>query len=797
MEQTNSIFDNQQVEVPDSFEIRELLFAFLRNWYWVLLCVGISFLAARMYLRYTIPVYQANSKILIKQDAGSGGGLSEEAVLQELGVLKSSNNLNNEIQILKSRTLMAQVVSELGLNVQYYGVGRVKTTELYHGSPIILDSVRWGRTRKRASLELEINDGESFTIFNDEEETRHTYKQAVVVERDTFWFSKTLSEQSSTKRLRIEVGQAVGRYQSKLNIRLAADYSSVLALEMEDPVRKKAIDILDKLVEVYNQAAIDDKNQVSKKTLEFIDERLVLLTEELSNVEGGLERYKEQNDISTEAGGTVGLILSEISGYDNALTQQQIQLELLNNVESSLTGGIAAFEIIPANVMLSDGEGLNREIERYNGLVLRRERLERSATPDNPELASLNKQLEEAQTSVLSSLRSLRQALQLTIRETTTKIQGLQSRINQIPRQERELLEIKRQQNIKEALYLFLLQKREETALSAAITVPNARLVDAPVAANKPISPVPLRVYAVSLLFGLMLPIGMITVREFFDNKVYSEEDVKRLSQIPVLGGVPQHDEDEHIVVRSNSRTAIAETFRLLRTNLGFLFRSKQGDESKAILVTSGLSGDGKTFISVNLGISLALINKRVILVGMDLRKPKLVQYLQNSSDTDNVGLTNFLVSDNKLEDIVQATDIHPNLFVLPSGPIPPNPSELLSREKLTELFTYLKQEFDYVVIDTSPIGLVADAFLLEPFIDNALFVARYGKTEKATISNYEQIRRENKLPGLALILNGMRKGKGSNYSYGYSYGYGYGYGYYEQDEKKSIWRRLFSKDQD
>jgi capsular exopolysaccharide synthesis family protein len=792
LEITNNHFNNTAIQDREgTIEAEDLLRALLRNWYWILLCILLSAALATIYLRYTIPIYQASGKILIKGDPGTGGTLSEEAVLQEIGILKPSTNLNNEIQILKSRTLMQQVVEELRLDAAYFGLGRLMSVELYKNVPVRLDSVKWGGTRLNAEFEIEIKNNSELTVLYEEVESQHFFNQPIVLNKDTFYLSRDTTSKSTVRNLRIETGFFVMQYLKNLEIKVAEN-SDVLILEMEDPIREKAKDILKELVELYNQAAIDDKNQVAKKTLDFINERLKLLTEELSAVEGILESYKENNNIPTETPESVNILLGEVSSYDNTLTQLQIQAELLISIEENLSKGIAVLDFIPSNVMVSQGEGLNVEIERYNTLVLARERIERSAEANNPELISINNQLENARKNVLENLRTLRLGQDLTISENEAKIKSLQSRINQIPRQQRELLEIKRQQTTKEELYLFLLQKFEETALSSAITVPNARLVDAPIAGPVPISPIPLQVYAISVLLGLLIPVGVITLREIFDDNIYSEDNLKSLTTIPFLGGIPWDKSGKQVVVGSASRTAIAETFRLLRTNLNYLFRSSD-KKTKSLLITSAQGGDGKTFVCINLGISLSLTNKRVVIVGMDLRKPKLAEYLLQSPDVEVSGLTNFLIGDNSVYEIVQATEVNDNLFVVASGPVPPNPAELLSKEKLKELFAYLNQEFDYIIIDTAPVSLVADAFLLEPYVDHTLFVTQSGKTKKGVIPMFEQIRADNKLPDIALTLNGIKKGKGS----GYGYGYGYDYGYYSDDvsKKRKFWPWQKKKD--
>ncbi|WP_367392666.1 GumC family protein [Lewinella sp. LCG006] len=765
----------------DPIDVKELVLSILRNWYWIALCVILAFFLARLNLRYSVPIYQASGTILIKDKEGGGdiGGLSEEAVLQEIGILKPGNNINNEIQILKSSSLMQEVMDTLNLEIQYTGVGRIKDTEYYgQTSPILVDSIAWYAGKRGMQLEVQALDEQSYRLYNEEGEADvHSFDQPLIVKKDTLWLSYNELGASSNGIVNIRVGGSPRKYLLKLDVKTVGDYSSVLRIQMEDPVPEKASDIINTLIEVYNQAAIDDKNQVAKKTLDFIDERLRLLTAELSSVEGGLETYKENNSIPGEAITAVDFILSEISQYDNELTRQEIKLELLNSVEKMFTANPNSFDLIPANIVLEDAGGLDEQITAYNNLLLTRERLQRSAASENPQLQSLNQELGEMRNNITQSVLALRQNLQLSIRETQGKLNELQKRINQIPRQERELLEIKRQQNIKEALYLFLLQKKEETALSAAITVPNARVIDRAVTSPAPIAPKPLQIYAIFLVLGFILPVGAIFIRELLDNKVYSEEDINKYTTVPVLGKVAKNQATDRLVVKANSRTAIAEMFRLLRTNLTYL---STGDTRQTILITSGVSGDGKTFIAVNLSLSLALTNKRVVVVGMDLRKPKLSEYLTAKLDHESLGVTNFLIGEATIEEVILSSQVHDKLFLIPSGPIPPNPAELLSGPKIGELMTYLKQHFDYIIIDTAPIGLVADAFLLAPYTDISLFAVRYGKTEREMLTGLDEMRNAGKLKKPAIVLNGVKEGKG--------YGYGYGYGYYEEDKKKKKW---------
>jgi capsular exopolysaccharide synthesis family protein len=707
--------------------------------------------------------------------------LSEESLLAEIGVLKPSNNLENEIQILTSRTLMNEVMEKLGINVAYIGQGRFKDTDFYTKSPIFLDSVHWGSPRRYATLEIEPLEQDRFRLIQETQTTEHDLSAPLILNQDTFWL-RTNPYVNKGSVLKIIIGLGPGRYLGNLSIKPMGEFSSVLNLQIQDPIPQRAADVINTLIDVYNQAAIDDKTQVAKKTQIFIDERLQLLTRELSAVEGGLETYKEQNELPAETSAAVSFAMNEMAGYKKSLTEYQIQLELLKSVEALLRDDVEQYELIPSNIVVQSG-GLTSQIGSYNTLLLQRQRLQTSAEGDNPTLIALNEELARLRQNIMESLTAVRRNIELTIRETEQQLAEVQNRINQVPRQERELLEIKRQQNIKEALYLYLLQKREETALSAAIAVPNARIID-PAQPSGPISPVPLRIYAFGIFIGMAVPIGLLFLRELLDDKVYSESDIKAVTQVPLIGTISQNKTSDPIVIKPGSRSGISESFRMLRTNLKYM---AQGDGQQTVLVTSGTGGDGKTFLSINLGISLSLTGKKVVLLGMDLRKPRLSQYLTQQSDYTGEGITNYLVGDIPVDTILRPTTINDNLFFIPSGPIPPNPAELLGSPRLRMLFDELKHRFDYIVLDTAPVGLVTDAFLLESFTDISLFAVRYAKTPRPILQKLEEIRLGGKLSKPAIVLNGVKPGKGYGYSYGY--GYGYGYGYYEDQTRKRRWK--------
>ncbi|MEN0003594.1 MAG: polysaccharide biosynthesis tyrosine autokinase [Bacteroidota bacterium] len=779
------------------FDLRGFLYKYLfRYWYLYILFVALAGTGAWLYLRYSTPVYEVKGTLLIKSNQSTtGSGASEELILQDLGLMGGDKNVSNEIQILKSRTLMEQVVQELGLNIRIFSEGRVKTTEIYKSKAPFqflqaeLDSASYG---KRYFLQIVDEQNFQWGRKLDAMET-HRFGDVLITESGNFIINRTEKQFSKATPyiIRFQEPESMAKsYASKLRIKTVGDWSSVLELSMQDEVPDRAADAINKLTEVYNEAAIEDKNKVSKNTLDFIDDRLELLTQELTEVETDVEAYKRRNQITTNAGAEVNLLYSELSRIDEQLTSLMIQEQVLDAVEDYISDDANLDKPIPFSSGI-DNSALSSLITSYNQMLVERDRLRRSATANNPILQEAEAQVSSMRVTVLQSLRNIIREVQANISALKTQKQQAQSGITTVPRKERELLEIQRQRAIKEQLYLYLLQKREETALSMAVTVANSRVIDrAQQSSNKPVKPQPPTIYGLAFVLGLGVPAGLIVLRVLLDDTVRTEDDLKNQIDTPILGGVAIKRGEEQIIVRKGSRSAVAEMFRLLRTNLQFVDSEATG--AKAILITSSMSGEGKSFITANLGMAFALSQKKVVLLGCDLRKPKLGRYL--GAESGSKGITNYLIGEATLDDVLQPTDHDPNLFYISSGPIPPNPSELLINHRMDELMEALKSDFNLILIDTPPVGLVADALLLNKYISSALFVVRMGRTKKGMLKVIEEISRQEKLNRVSVVMNGLLRKKGYGYGYGYGYSYGYGYGYYEEDKNGGILNRLFKR---
>ena len=762
-------------EEESDLDIRRLLFTYLRNWYWIALAVAIGFFGARLYLRYTTPIFEVSGTVLIDEE--QNGALSQEAIVSEMGFTPSSD-VADELQILRSRDLMRGVVDSLDLEVRIFGEGRIKDSELYNRSPLYITYQK--PLARSVTLRLQIIDDRDYMLLSEQADSLlGRFGTPLTWQQDTFVIGASGTVEPG-ETYRIELGTPDGiaaNYAGRLGVSQVEE-SSVIRLRLEDAVPEKAVDIISTLIILYNERVLNEKNEAGRNTLAFIDERLGFITEELYSVEQEVEGFKESNEMPVDLSIRAERYLEQLQELDQQKTELELRRDMLARMAAYLD--LDDFRSLPVSEDLL-GATLNTLIQDYNQLVFERENFLETATPENPGVSTYNEQLSFIQSNIRLAIETMQENLSNQLATVTDRIQPLEDRIARVPRNERQLLQIMRQQQIKEQLFLFLLQKREETALSVAAQTADARVLDRPTQRGR-VSPIPMRIYAIACMLGMALPIGVLTLRVLLDNKIRSRDDLEELTQIPFLGSIAESRNQEIIVVRKGSRSAIAEMFRLLRTNLLF---NAAGASSKVVLVTSSVSGEGKTFISINLGSSLALSGKRVLLVGLDLRKPKLSRYLTGTKD--HRGITNYLVGkDLTLDQLIQQVPEYDNLFFLPCGPLPPNPAELLMTEKLQQALRDLRSAFDYVILDTSPVGLVTDALLLEDQVDQSIVVARSDFTTHNLVRMLNEVYHDQKLPRMGMVLNGVKARQ--RYGYGNSYGYGYGYGYYSDDKKRKWW---------
>lgn len=776
------------------FNIKEQLDYYLSNWKWFLLGIVVFITGAYIYLRYTTPQYSATTTLMLR-DEKKGGADSQMNAFADLAILSNvKSNLDNEIEVLKSRTLIMTAVRSLGLHISYINEGRVKSEELYKKSPIQFNFFRLneGYDRKNIVYKVIGSGTTSYTLYDRNENKIGVYNygqtvklregDAVVFETDK---RKKFKENPFKVMVQTRPVSSVARsYKGRLVVKKVGDRTTIVELSIVDPVGERAEDFLNGLMHVYNQDVVADKNMVFENTSRFINERLRIIEEELDGVEKSTEAFKIRNHV-TDITSETGLFLSSASDFEKKAIETETKLKVIDVMEDYLKKANEN-DLLPANVLTSDASASGL-IDQYNQLVLERNRMLKNGGPKNAVILTLNKKIEALRLDIREVLLRLRGQLEIMKKDVAYQNAVFNGKIAKIPTLEREARSLGRQQQIKEALYLYLLQKREETAISLAVTAPNAKVIDAAISSGSPVAPQKKSIYLMSLALGVLLPFGVLYLISMLDNKVKGRSDVESKLHIPILGDIPTSFSNDEII-ETNSNTSAAEAIRIARTNLEFMLNQVPEGKAKTIFVTSTLPKEGKTFIAVNIAGAIALSGKKVLLIGMDIRNPKLEDYLHLPKE----GVTNYLSSkDLDIHSLIHKIPNYESFYVLPSGVIPPNPAELLMSNKVNVLFDQLKAEFDYVVVDTSPVHLVTDTLLIAQHADSFVYVIRANYLDKNLLYVPYKLYQEKKLPNMALLINDTDIRRG----YGYGYGaYGYGYGYGVEIVKKNWYRRFLDK---
>ena len=789
-----NLYENNMNELDEEkVNYQELLFRYIIHWPWFVASLLVCLIGAWVYLHFQTPVYQVSASIMIKDDkkGGGGGSVSDLENLGIGGMITSTQSIDNEIEVLRSKTILKEVVNNLELYISYYDEDEVPRKEMYKTSPVIVNLTAQ-EADKLPGLDVNLKVGLN-------EYNKHFDKLPAVLPTDAGTFGFALKDslsngkiegQNVTRSISAIVSQPFGvakGYQWVLSIVSTSKATSVVSLM--DTNIQRAQDFINKLMEMYNRNTNNDKNEVAEKTKEFINERIKIIDEELGTTEDKLESFKRNaglTDISSDA----QLAVSGNAEYEKKRVENGTQINLVRDLAKYINNPSNEYEVLPSNIGLTDN-GLTTQLERYNELVIERKRLLRTSTESNPMIVNLDMSIRAMKANVQAAINGTLQGLLIVKADLDREASRFSRRISDAPGQERQYVSIARQQEIKAGLYLMLLQKREENAIMLAATANNAKIIDEPVAEGGPVSPKPKMIYMIALVLGVGLPVGIIFLTSLTKFKIEGRGDVEKLTRLPIVGDVPLTGEKNgSIAVFENQNNLMSETFRNVRTNLQFMLENDQ----KVILVTSTISGEGKSFVSSNLAISLSLLGKKVVIVGLDIRKPGLNKVFNISRKEQ--GITQYLSNPEKnLMDFVQVSDVSKSLYILPGGTVPPNPTELLARDGLDKAIEMLKKNFDYVILDTAPVGMVTDTLLIGRVADLSVYVCRADYTRKAEYTLINELAENNKLPNLCTVINGLdlqKKKYGYYYGYGkygkyYGYGkrYGYGYGYGEHKTKE------------
>ena len=778
MQTNNSSNKNDQ-----GLNIVDLFMYLASQWKWfllsILICGGIAWYN---YARAPL-VYFRSATVIIKDPSNK----ASTSGLDRFDNFINKVNVANEILQFRSKKLMREVVQRVHADVSYQIKDGLRNNELYNESPVLV-SLPDALPEQSFSFTMTLKDAKTVTLSDFSGiEAKPSYEVAlndtvaiiegmnVVVTATNYLRDSWLNTPIRVQKLPVE--SMVNYYKNALGIQQEEEEASILTLALKDSSPARAEDVLNTLITVYNEEAIKEKNQVAVNTANFINERLIIIERELGNVESNLESFKQRNQI-VDIASSAGMYMTESQKYNADAMELETQLRLANFIKDYLTDPGKETDLIPSNTGISD-MNIENQISLYNAAKLKRDHLIDDSSVNNPVVQELNNSLRAMKQSIIRAVDNMIVSLNVKRNDAQNREMRAQDRVTAIPTKERQMLSIERQQKIKEALYLFLLNKREENALSQAMADNNARVIDGADGSNAPISPNRNRILLLGLLVGIALPGAVCLAILFMDTRVHGRKDIEGVTSVPYLGEIPLDKEamKDHrkkvMAVKEQGDDIVSEAFRILRTNMAFL--SKKDKPAQVITFTSFNIGAGKTFIARNLSMSLAYMKKRVVMVDLDIRKGTLSRHFGHY----HVGVTNYL-SDNtvKVDDIIQHQE---GFDLIPAGILAPNPAELLMDNRLDELMNELRTRYDYIIADNVPVGLIADATIANRIADLTIFVVRAGKLDRRQLPDIEKLYQEKKLKNMALVLNGANP---ERHGYGYSYGYGYGYGYGTKKKK-------------
>lgn len=781
------IDNGEWLEESDSFDFVKFYLTIKRLLPWIILCAILGLAGSFIYLKSTKPVYQVKAKLLIKEeDAGVGGIGNGTDMLQNLGIVSGSNSVDNELEIITTYSILDKVVNNLQLNINYTKKDFLKKSDIASidmpWETVVLNYNNLGFTEKPHKYTF-ITSAKAPQIIIDGETTFFKWNTAVKLPIGTFIFRPKPGKVIDNDEWELHINKPTSTtegYSKIITAEIPNKKASIIGLSMESSNPELGRRIINKVIDTYISDNLKDNNSINDSTMIFINDRLSQVTKELNDVERSIQSFKQKNNV-TDIVEQTKVLLDATKENNKDLIQSEIQLNVVSSLENYLKNN--KNHIIPSNLLTAD-PSLAVLVNQYNALIVQKQKLSKNATPENPTLINVNTQINSVKDELLSSIQSARNSYSI----VTNQLRGQSNEniglIKKIPQQERQFLDISRQQVIKQELYLFLLKKREETAIGRSSTLSNIRVVDYARVVDKPISPKKSLILLIGLIIGMILPIIIYYIRKTFNIKIETKNDILERTSMPIIGEISHQDEPSNFEVKDNPRSPLAEQFRMLRTNLHFY---QHKDEAFTVMLTSSMPGEGKTFISMNLASTLAAnIGSKVLIIGLDLRKPQLAKELGMQRKK---GFSECIIGDVTLDEVIYPINGFKNLWAIPSGSIPPNPSELLMTKETEELFEEVKKRFDYIIVDCPPI-IVTDASIIGKYVDLTLYVSRMDYTEKRQIEFLNELYKEEKMPKMNLVVNDFNPEK---YDY-YNSNYYNQYGYYEtvEEEKKSFWKKWF-----
>lgn len=775
------------------FNIKFISKTLLLHWPWfvlsVIICVGV----ALVYMRYTPAVYQVTAKVLIKDEMDQKRPSNKIAAAENLGIISSSDGFDNELELLKSTSLAEGAVRDLKLYVNYKTKGRITDKAIYRTNPVIVDMDQEHLNQLKNNVTLNIaREGDNYTVegkYKDADDNKQSFKQSgklpMSIKTSVGSISITVNPEQilnwdGSDEIIASISnptEVAKTYAKGIDVSALSKTTTIASIVRNDILPERGIDYLKQLSEVYNRQANDDKNIIAVRTEQFINQRLEKINAELGSTDGAIETFKRQNnmvDVSTIAGQAA----DNTDETDKKMAEIQTQLLLLQSVKDYMRMPENKYQTLPSNVGLTDVAATTL-ISQYNNIALSRNKLLATGSEINPTVQALTSQLDELAASINRAIDQSSKNQRIQLNSIVQRLNKYSSMISQAPQHERFLTEIGRQQTVKSSLYIMLLQKREENSIELAATADKGRLIDEPVCVGK-VQPKGSMILLIALLLGLALPYAIFVLKELLRFRIEGHQDVESLTNCPIIADIAMASDVAKgrgdIVVKENNNNQMEEIFRSMRTNLQFILKENE----KVVMFTSSTSGEGKTFTAVNLAVSFALLGKKVLLVGLDIRRPRLSNLFNLNNEMTGIStlLAQGKITKDDVKSQIVSSDINANLDLLMAGPVPPNPSELVARQSLDDIFTILREEYDYIIVDTAPVGLVTDTLVIGRVVDATVILCRADYTERSAFTMINEYAEAGKLPNVCIAINGIDMSKKK---YGYAYGYGkYGkYGKY------------------